>query len=441
MREAEPVFWPVDQLVGAYRARELSPVEVTRLVLERIEAFNGTLHAYLWNEPDTAMKQAREAEARYLQADGDLPPLLGVPVSIKDLFDMRGAPTTLGSRLYGHAPAEADSAPVQKLRDAGTVLVGKSNTSEFGQSATTENLLGAPCANPWDTARTAGGSSGGSLPLPAAMCGLFGLKPTYAPASNENFHAMTEFVCSGPIARRVADARVLLEVANETSYPRKAAGAKRIGWCPAINGSPVDPGVAATVEGAVGQLEQLGHHVDTIALPLSDWLDAFGPLILSDEWRYRRHLLDEHAADLTDYARKGIEAAAHVTHEEVTAARQRQTRMQEELAALFEDYDFVVTPTLACVAFEIGRRPTEIDGQVVGSVWGPFPFTAAFNVTGSPAASVPCGLSTGMPVGMQVVAPLHGEPDLLDLCADLEEALAFPIEELEKRWALEASAA
>jgi Asp-tRNA(Asn)/Glu-tRNA(Gln) amidotransferase A subunit family amidase len=462
MPNADPVFWPLDQLVGAYRTGELSPVEVTRLVLERIEAFDGALHAYLTTTPELAMQQAREAESRYMRANGNsAPPLLGVPVSIKDLFDVEGTPTTLGSLLYGKAPAEGDSDPVRKLREAGAVLVGKSNTPEFGQSATTENLLGPGCANPWDTARSAGGSSGGaaasvgaglaslalgsdgggSIRLPAAMCGLVGVKPTYAPISNEKFQAMTEFVCPGPIARRVADARALLGVANGTTYERRPAQSRRFGWCPTINSSPVDPGVAGTVASAVAQLEEMGHRVEPIDLPLADWLDAFGPLVLCDEWRYRRHLLEDHADELTDYARKGIEAAAGVTDKEVAVARQHQALMQQRLAAVFDEYDFVVTPTMACVAFEIGKRPTHIDGRPVGSVWGPFPFTAPFNVTGSPAASLPCGFSEGMPVGMQVVAPVNGEGDLLDICADIEEALGFPIAGLEKRWALEASAA
>jgi Asp-tRNA(Asn)/Glu-tRNA(Gln) amidotransferase A subunit family amidase len=462
MPEGEPVFWSLDQLLGAYRRTELSPVEVTRQVLERIEAFDDELHAYITTTPELALDQARDAEARYLNGEGDLPPLLGVPVSIKDLFDVEGVPTTLGSLLYGSGPAERDSHAVGQLRAAGAVLVGKSNTSEFGQSATTENLLGPPCANPWDTSRTPGGSSGGaaasvgaglaslalgsdgggSIRLPAAMSGLVGLKPTYAPLSkDEKFHAMTDFVCPGPIVRRVAEARAVLSIASGRAYERRDPGLKRIGWCAAINGSPVDPGVGAAVERAVAQLGRMGHAVEAISLPVSDWLDAFGPLVLSDEWRYRRHLLAGNPSELTEYARKGIEAAAQVTDDEVEVARRRQAELRRKLAAVFEDFDFVVTPTSACIAFEIGRRPTHIDDQPVGSLWGPFPFTAAFNVTGSPAASLPCGFSDNMPVGLQIVGPHHSELDILDLCAQWEEALAFPIAELGERWSLKASPA
>lgn len=462
MPDGEPVFWTVDELVAAFRRAELSPVEVARLVLERIETFDGDLSSYISTTPELALEQARDAEATYAAGDVDVPPLLGVPVSVKDLFDVQGVPTTLGSLLYGQAPAERDSQPVRQLREAGAVVLGKSNTSEFGQSATTENLLGPPCANPWDTSRTPGGSSGGaaasvgaglasialgsdgggSIRLPAAFCGLFGLKPTYAPiAEDEGFHAMTDFACPGPIVRRVAEARPLLALANGRSYERGRTDAKRIGWCTALEGSPLDPEVAAVVAGAVGQLDAMGHQVERITLPLSDWLDAFAPLVLSDEWRYRRHLLEEYADELTDYARKGIEAAARVTDEEVAVARRHQAELRRRLAAVFEGFDFVVTPTTACVAFEIGRRPTHIDGQAVGSVWGPFPFTAAFNVTGSPAASLPCGFSDGMPVGLQIVGPHHSEADILDICADWEEAIAFPIQELEKRWSLKTSAA
>jgi Asp-tRNA(Asn)/Glu-tRNA(Gln) amidotransferase A subunit family amidase/enoyl-CoA hydratase/carnithine racemase len=453
---AEPVFWPLAEVVRAFRTHELSPVELTREILDRIERLDGELHSYIRTTPELALSQAEAAERLYARGEEGLPPLLGVPVSIKDLFDVADVPTTLGSLVYRNDVAARDSRPVARLREAGAVFLGKSNTAEFGQSATTENLLGPGCGNPWDPARTSGGSSGGaaasvgaglasaalgsdgggSIRLPAAMCGLFGLKPTMGLIENDGrFHAMTPFVCSGPLVRRVADARPLLEVWTGVRFPRRKVAEARIGWCPAPQGHPVDPGVRTATAHAVSQLEALGHQVEEITLPVDGWREAFGLLVLADEHRYRGHLLEEHADELTDFVRRSIEAAASVAEKEVAAARDMHTEIRARVEALFGDYDFVVTPTAASLAFPLGRRPSEIDGRPVDSLWGPFPFTAPFNVSGSPAASIPCGLADGLPVGLQVVGPTGGEQGLLDLCEQLEEALGFPVDEPARRWA------
>jgi Asp-tRNA(Asn)/Glu-tRNA(Gln) amidotransferase A subunit family amidase/enoyl-CoA hydratase/carnithine racemase len=451
---AEAVFWPLSDLLRAFRARELSPVEVAQGALDRIERLDRDLHSYVRTTPELALTQARAAERSYLAGEDQLPLLLGVPVSIKDLFDVSGVPTTFGSLVYEDR-AEHDSQPVARLREAGAVFLGKSNTAEFGQSATTENLLGPGCGNPWDPARTAGGSSGGaaasvaaglasaalgsdgggSVRLPAAMCGLFGHKPTLGLIPNDGrFRGMTAFVCPGPVVRRVADARLLMEACAGVAFPRRDIRRARIGWCPAPQGHPVDPGVRAATAQTVARLQELGHSVEEISLPVNGWLEAFGPLVLADEKRYRGHLLEKHADELTDYARRSIEAAASVTDADVEAARALQAQIRERIEVLFHTYDFIVTPTAASVAFPLGRRPTVIDGRPVDTLWGPFPFTAPFNVTGSPAASLPCGLVDGLPVGLQVVGPRGGDRAVLDLCEALEEALHFPMEQMEHRW-------
>lgn len=448
------LFWPVRTLLDAYRAREVSPVEVVNEALERIATFDDQLHSYLSVTPEIALAQAREAERIY--RDGTSPaPLLGVPVSIKDLFDLRGAVTTLGSRLYGTAVATADSEPVAALRAAGAVFLGKTNTAEFGQSATTDNLLGPPCGNPWDPTRTSGGSSGGaaasvaaglataalgsdgggSIRIPAAMCGLFGLKPTFSElAEDEPFKAMSSFVCAGPITRNVDDARRLLAVQLGRELPRGERGRRlRIAWSPAPLGHAVDPGVRRVTAEAVARLEGLGHHVEETDLPLEGWVDAFGPLVLEDERRYRGHLLDRRD-DLTFYARVAIERGAEVSAEDLAAARSMHDKIRQRVGALFDHYDFVLTPTMACLPFPLGERPTIIDGVKVDTLWGPFPFAAPFNVSGSPAASLPVGLADGLPVGLQVVAAHDAEGALLDFCEEFEAELPGTLEEMKSRW-------
>lgn len=454
MAESDFLFWPVARLLEAFRAREVSPVEVAQQAFERIEALDGQLHSYLSVTPDIALEQARHAEQQY--RDGTVvPPLLGVPISIKDLFDVRGATTTLGSRLYGSAPATVDSVPVAALREAGAVFTGKTNTAEFGQSATTDNRLGPPCGNPWDPTRTSGGSSGGaaasvgaglasaalgsdgggSIRIPAAMCGLFGLKPTFAElAEEESFNAMSPFVCAGPITRTVDDARRLLAVQlGRDLTPGERGRRRRVAWCPAPLGNAVDPGVRRVTADAVAVLERMGHDVHQVDLPIQGWVDAFGPLVLDDERRFRGHLLDRRD-DLTFYARVAIERGARVTEDDLVAARVAHADLRERVSRMFDDYDVIVTPTMACLPFPLGERPTEIDGVAVDSLWGPFPFAAPFNVSGSPAASVPVGLADGLPVGLQVVAAHHAERDLLDFCEDLESELPSTVDVMLSRW-------
>jgi Asp-tRNA(Asn)/Glu-tRNA(Gln) amidotransferase A subunit family amidase len=458
MRDSEPIFWPVSELTRAFATGELSPVEVTEQALTRVATLDPELHSYLSVTPDLARRQAREAEDRYRSDDGTGPPLLGVPLSIKDLFDIRGETTTLGSRAHRKGTADADSAAVMLLRAAGAVFIGKSNTAEFGQSATTDNLLGPECGNPWNPERTSGGSSGGaaasvgaglasaalgsdgggSIRIPAAMCGLFGLKPTFARTpQHDTFHAMTEFACSGPITRTVADARLLLAVLLDRDFQASSTAVpRRVAWCPAPQGRPVDPGVRDATARAVGVLAGQGHLIEEVVLPLEGWTDAFGPLVLADEWLYRRHLLDEARDDLTRYVRRGIEAGESVTEQDVADALALKDEISGRVRALFDTFDFVITPTTACVAFPMGARPSTIDGRDIDPLWGPFPFTAPFNVSGSPAASLPVGLVDGMPVGLQVIAA-HGREDLLlDLCQQLEEALCFPISDMERRWSM-----
>ena len=450
------IFWPIERLLESFRRREVSPVELTTLILDRINYFNKDLNSYLTITPELALEQALYAQNRYL-IDGDaLPPLLGVPTSIKDLFDVRGVVTSLGSRVFGKSEAEADSLPVALLREAGSVFLGKSNTAEFGQSATTDNLLGPECRNPWDPTKTSGGSSGGaaasvgaglasfalgsdgggSIRIPAAMCGLFGIKPTFARApESETFHGMTAFVGSGPITRTVADGRLVLSVLLKRELRRGPRGVRhRIAWCGAPEGHPVAPGVRQRSERVIQSLIDAGHVIEEVTLPLQGWSDAFGPLVLKDEGRYRQHLLEYDGDQLTFYARKAIEASRRITDADVASAMSIRREVQRRVAEMFRTYDFIVTPTLATTAFPVVERPETIDGVPVDTLWGPFPFTAPFNVSGSPAATVPVGLVDEMPIGLQVVGPHNDEASVLDFCEDIEDMVAFRFEELKNRW-------
>ena len=408
-----PLYWPVASLIEAYREGRLSPVEVADEVLAQIDRLNPSLHAYLVRLDELTRRQAREAEAAY-RADRALP-LSGVPISIKDTFPLAGAVTTFGSVVHRNNVTHEDSGIVRRLRASGAMFTGKTNTAEFGQSATSDNRLGPEAANPWDTSRTLGGSSGGaavsvaaglasvalaadgggSIRIPASFTGLLGFKPTYGLCSDEGgLPAMSDFVCPGPLAWRAADARAFLGALLGRRLNRASAGrGLRIAWCPRPEGRPVDPGVAATVSAAVACLGTFGHEVVETALPLDGWNRAFGPLVLAEERRERGDLLQRCPDVLSDYVRRSLAAAQTLTDDEIAAGREAHRSYRARIAALFETWDAIATPATAVTAFPLGKRPKRIAGREVDWLWGAFPFAVPFNVSVIP----PCRCRVGLP--------------------------------------------
>ena len=443
--DESPVYWPIATLTEAYRRGRLSPVEVADEVLARVDRLNPSLRAYLVRFDDLTRRQAREAEAAY--RNGRALPLSGVPISIKDTYPLAGAVTTFGSVVHRNHLTRRDSGAVRRLRASGAVFTGKTNTAEFGQSATSDNRLGPEAANPWDTTRTLGGSSGGaavsvaaglasvalaadgggSIRIPASFTGLLGFKPTYGLCPNEGgLAAMSDFVCPGPLAWRTADARAVLGALVGRRVSRGGAGrGLRIAWCPCPEGRPVDRGVAAAVETAVASLETLGHEVVETELPLEGWDKVFGPLVLAEERRERGDLLHRFPDVLSDYMRKSLAAARALSDHEIAAGREAHRLYRARIATLFETWDVIATPTTAVTAFPFGKRPKRIAGREVDWLWGAFPFAVPFNVSGNPAASLPCGLAGGLPVGLQLVMARNEDERLLDLAEDAEEVIAF----------------
>ncbi len=462
MADSEVWRLPVAELVSAYRDGSLSPVEVTRTFLERIDHLDGDLHAFVEVTRELALAQAADAERKYRDGDaGD--PLLGVPVSIKDAFHVKGVVTTLGSLVHRDQVAKTDSGVVRRLRASGAVFTGKTNTAEFGQSATTDNLLGPDTANPWDTGRTPGGSSGGaaasvaaglstiavgsdgggSIRIPAAFTGIYGLKPSAGLVHDERgFRAMTDFVTAGPMTTTVAEARVMLGVLADRIYQRSTPSAGlRIGYCATPENRPVDPGVAQALDATARTLEALGHDVTEIDLPIADWNDVFGPLVLDDEHRERGHLLAQYADKLTRYERSALRAAQSLDPAAAQRANELLPLFRGRVDELLTTYDVVLTPTCAVPAFPLGERPQTIDMREVDQLWGAFPFAVPFNVAGVPAASLPCGLVDGLPVGAQLVTRAGTEALLLDVSQQLEEAVAFDRSALIERWSVTSAGA
>ena len=441
----DPLWWPLQRLVDAYRDGSLSPVEVSDMAQARIAEVNPTLHAFVLPTPELARSQAAAAETAYRNSSAG--PLAGVPVSIKDAFHIEGHVTTLGSLVHASDVARHDSGAVRRMRRAGAVVVGKTNVSEFCQSATTDNLLGPDTANPFDPRRTAGGSSGGaaasvasgtctlglgsdgggSIRIPASFCGLVGFKPTYGSIDDDGgFRAFSPFISVGPLARSVADARFLHSVlagdgAGAASTPT-GPGPLRIAWCPKPEGRPIDADVSDAAVEAVTHLEACGHDVSEVDLDLGGWEEIFGPLVLAEEGERRGHLLDG-PHELTWYHRRSLMAAEQLDPGVVAAARSAQAHYRARMDRHFLDYEAIVTPATATTAFELGCRPRTINGEPVARLWGAFPFAVPFNVSGHPAVVLPAGFADGLPAAIQLVGRHGGDAQLLSLAEQLETRL------------------
>ena len=406
--DSDLAFTPAYQLRELIAQKQVSPVELTEASLRRIEALNPRLNAFLTVTADAALASAREAE-QAVQRGGALGPLHGVPTSFKDLAPTKGVRTTRGSLAYDDWVPDYDDIVVERTIGAGAVSLGKTNTPEFGLSATTENRLGDDCRNPWDTGRTSGGSSGGaaasvaagissiaqgsdgggSIRIPSGLCGVYGIKPTQGRVPRRDTGSGSwfpvNFSCQGPIARTVRDAAIFLQVmagphpeaetltiAGEppdyvAALDRGVRGL-RVAWSPALGSAAVDPEVREAAARAAQVFDELGASVEEEDLELD---------------------LDHLCAAYEEF---------------------------------FTRYDLLLTPSLATPAFPCGEAPTVIDGRQVNPRMGFTPFTLPFNMAGNPAASVPCGFSSGgLPIGLHIVGRWGDEATVLAASAAFEE--------------------
>ncbi len=463
--DTELAFAPATELRRLIDSHQVSCVELTELFYRRIAEFNPKLNAYLALCPEQALAAAEAAQSA-TQRGESLGQLHGIPVSIKDLEMTKGIPTTLGSVVFRDRVPALDSVVVERVRSAGAIILGKTNTPEFGLSGSTENKLGDACRNPWNTDRTAGGSSGGaaaalasglctlatgsdgggSVRIPASFCGLTGIKPSQGRVpryGGYGFPAANHFSQSGPLARTVADTALLLQVLAGPDYrdpvsmretpPDFSADLNggvqgwRIAWSPDLGYAGVDPEVVRVTEAAARVFEEMGAVVETPQLSLEDPFQAFWDIFATASYTSYGHLLDENRADLTDAGLRAFEHGATVTGASLSRALLRVDQLRRRMETFFDDYDLLLTPTMAVPAFPIGQSPSIIGGKAVEPSWGYLPFTYPINMTGQTAASVPCGFSeasdsAGMPIGLHLVGPRGAEAKVLRAAAAFEQA-------------------
>lgn len=454
---------PATEIRRRVAASELSATEITEATLDRIARRDQHIHSFLTVDGDGALTQAAEVDRR--MAAGEAPgPLCGVPVSIKDLYLTRGLRTTFGSLLFGEYVPETDSVHAQRLRAAGAIIVGKTNTPEFGIFIRTLNRLGPETVNPWDLSRTAGGSSGGaaasvaagltpiaigsdgggSIRIPAALCGVLGVFPSHGLVPRHGGRIGTRlFSSAGPLTRNVADAAITLQVLagsdprDPLSWSEPAADMSAAVGCP-IGGVRLAPvaladasGMTTAVLDAVAalaaRLQDLGAELEDLRmLDVEPFRAPFYDMMMADRLASGgRELLEDAAASsrLTDYARAHFEKAAYVTGEQYSRALDERLRARAVLHELLDGVDVLVMPSVGLLAPEIDDSAPALP-EVARRNYVSFTFMQ--NYTGLPAVSVPAGLVDGLPVGLQFVGRPRSEPLLLGLAGAAQSLQPTP---------------
>jgi Asp-tRNA(Asn)/Glu-tRNA(Gln) amidotransferase A subunit family amidase len=445
-------------LASAIRHGDVSPVEVTDAILTRIERVNPMLNAFCTVAADMARAQARVAEAAVVRGDV-LGPLHGVPISFKDLTTTAGIRTTFGSKIWEHHIPKDDAPVVERARRAGAIVLGKTNTPEFGCKGVTDNRIFGATRNPWNLGRTPGGSSGGaaaalaaglgplaegsdlagSIRQPAALCGVVGFKPTLGRVPRfPNMNNWTNFACIGPMARSVRDVALLLSVMAgpderdpmslplpAESFAHGAEGAVaglRVAFSADLGYAPLDPEIRAVCAAAARRFTELGCVVEEADPGFEDaeplFLDLTAPVRAAAD----SHRLAQWKAEMDPILVDRIERATGMSAVDYEKATQRRTAMWHVLRQFFERFDLLLTPVTALPAIPLEMQyPREIAGRPATSPIAWFPFTFPFTMMAVPAISVPCGVTRdGLPVGLQIVGRRLADSTVLKAAAAFE---------------------
>jgi len=444
----------IAELRGLYADGTLSPVEFTSETLRHIDKADERLNAFVTVAHESALAQATDAEAlvgAIGPAAWDRYPLLGVPVSVKDLTPVKDLRTTRGSLAHAEWVPGFDAPAVARLREAGAVIIGKTNTSEFGWSAATTNRVAGTTRNPWCPELTPGGSSGGaavavasgmgvaatgtdgagSIRIPAAFCGVVGFKPSfgrvpYAPVSVENLSHL------GPLTRTVDDAALLYRIlagpdpADPLSLPPEpdapATGRLRIGWLPGLGLPEAEPEILEIARSAVAALTGAGHAVEEVTARFDDPYADLVTILASAEAAGHTAEHERLREQLDQDRLVVVEHGLGLTAKELMCAYQAKDRLWQRVRGWFDGFDVLAMPTVPVPPFAAGRHQPEsvVDkGAPSWLAWAPTAYT--FNLTGQPALSVPAGsTAAGVPVGIQFVGGWRADQVVLHAGRELE---------------------
>jgi aspartyl-tRNA(Asn)/glutamyl-tRNA(Gln) amidotransferase subunit A len=434
-------------LVQHYRRRELSPLEVAKAVLVRMEQIHTKVNAFVCIDPETTLAEARASEERWMR--GEPAGLVdGVPVTIKDELDVQGWPTRDGSRAFLEAPPAVEDSPiVARLREQGAVFLGKTATPEFGSRAVTVSPIHGVTRNPYDLRKTPGGSSGGaaaavalglgtiaigtdaggSVRIPASFCNVFGLKPTFGRVPSFPPNPFIPLEVIGPLTRTVADAALALSVITRPDRRDPFAlqyedrdyrvgidagvAGLRIAYSPTLGrpGVVIDPEVAAIVGDAAETFTLLGAAVETadpewpcdpLDAYLVFWKSAFANFLTSSLSAGQRALVEPDQLALLDAGRK-------LTLTDYQLALNQRAEIAVAAKTFFNAYDLLLSPVMPLTPFAADQLGPP---GIAQDDWSWCPFTWIFNLTRQPAASVPCGFTAdGLPVGLHIVGPLYAD--------------------------------
>lgn len=463
-------FLSANRLLALYRRKDISPVEVMDETLRRLERYEGALNAFVLYDPEEAMSQARASEARWQK--GEPKGLLdGVPVAIKDTVSTRGWPRLLGSRTIDpNQQWDEDSPVTARLRAEGALFFGKTTTPEFGWKPVTDSPLSGITRNPWSLERTPGGSSGGSaaavtagicplavgtdaggsIRIPAAFCGIVGLKPTFGRVAVYPPSVFGDVAHVGPMARTVGDTALMLDaikgpdsrdwhslpddcIAYRERVGEGSLEGKRVALSLTLGLAEPTPAVRAAIERTAEAFTELGAIVEPADPFPQSPKEIFDTLALGAFWALLRAQPPEAVAlmdpGLVALCRRG----AAVTQEEYVAAVTRRAALGQAVRLFFDRFDLLLSPTMPVPAAYADPRDDDLPNPSNFPTW--MPYTSPFNLTRNPSCSVPCGFVDGLPIGLQVSGPLFGDLAVLQACCAYEAATGavWPSPELTDR--------
>lgn len=455
-------------LATLFRQGTVSPVEIVRDVFERIDAVNPAINAFCHLDPEGALAAARESETRW-QSGNPIGPLDGIPVSIKDLTAVRDMPLRKGSLTTDTAPSQEDSPYTACMRAAGSVILGKTTTPEFGWKGVTDSKLTGITRNPWNLERTPGGSSGGaaaaaalnlgclhqgsdgggSIRIPCALTGTVGIKPTFGWVPQLPSSVMTLLSHLGPIGRSVDDLVLMLDAVARpdgrdwyaqargplpwTERAASSVAGLRIAYSPTLGYADLHPDVRAVVDRAVKALEDLGAHVDPVDPGFDDPIDLFTTFWFSGAARIFEGLGAADRERMDPGLVAAGEAGARLSALDYVKADAARAELGARMHVFHETYDLLVTPSVAVTAFKAGQDTPDPESDGHWTHWTPYSYP--FNITQQPAASVPCGLAAdGLPVGLHLVGGRNCDALVLQAAAAFLAAHppAFPSEPMTK---------